>query len=99
MFDDESWELFRAEALAYAKERDETLIKSWLHEIKYTCKDPIGYYICLSSKTIELYSTRPGILIGRAGINIEILKDKLTKEYRGDWKVEIKEIRGGFVTI
>ena len=30
MFDDESWVLFRAEALAYAKERDETLIKSWL---------------------------------------------------------------------
>lgn len=98
MFDD-SWEQFRAEALAYAKDRNETLIKTWLNKIGYKDKNPIGYYICSSNKTIEIYSTRPGALIGRAGINVDELKKMLTDEFHGEWKVKFIEIRGGFVNV
>ena len=98
MFDND-WEDFRAEALAYAKNRNETLIKTWLSKIGYKDKNPIGYYINPCDKTIEIYSTRVGGLIGRAGINVDELKKMLSDEFRGEWKVKFVEIRGGFVTV
>lgn len=96
---DEGWEEFRAEVYAYAKDRNETLIKSWLSKIGYTDKNPIGYYIRLSSKTIEIYSTRVGALIGKAGVNVDLLEKMLRDEFRGDWKVKFVEVRGGFVNV
>lgn len=96
---DEGWEEFRAEVYAYTKDRNETFIKSWLSKIGYTDKNPIGYYINLSSKTVEIYSTRPGELIGKAGVNVDLLKKMLANEFRGEWKVKFVEIRGGFVTV
>lgn len=96
---DEGWEEFRAEIYAYAKDRNETLIKSWLSKIGYTDKNPIGYYICLSNKTIEIYSTRVGALIGKAGVNVDLLEKMLADEFRGEWKVKFVEIRGGFVNM
>lgn len=103
MFDDvwhdDAWQEFRAEVLAYAKERDETFIKTWLNKIGYKDKNPIGYYISLYDKTIEIYSTRVGALIGRAGVNVDLLKKMLADEFRGDWKVKFIEIRGGFITV
>ncbi len=98
MFDND-WEEFRAEVLAYAKERDETLIKTWLSKTGYKDKNPIGYYISLGSKTIEIYSTRVGALIGKAGVNVDLLKKMLADEFRGEWKVKFVEIRGGFVNV
>lgn len=96
---DEGWEEFRAEIHAYAKDRNENLIKSWLSKIGYADKNPIGYYICLSSKTIEIYSTRVGVLIGKAGVNVDLLEKMLADEFRGEWKVKFVEIRGGFVNV
>ncbi len=96
---DYDWEEFRAEALVYAKDRNETLIKTWLNKIGYKDKNPIGYDIRLSDKTITIYSTRPGVLIGKAGINVDELKKMLSDEFRGEWKVKFVEIRGGFVTV
>lgn len=99
---DKYWKEFeevRAEVLAYAKDRDEALIKTWLNKIGYKDKNPIGYFINLGDKTIELYSTRPGVLIGKAGVNIQELMKMLSDEFRGEWKVKFVEIRGGFVTV
>lgn len=98
MFDND-WEEFRAEALAYAKDRNDTLVKTWLSKIGYKDKNPIGYYISLSNNTIEIYSTRVGALIGKAGVNVDLLKKMLKDEFRGEWQVKFIEIRGGFVTV
>ena len=46
---------------------------------------------------MEIYSTRVGVLIGKAGVNVDLLKEMLTDEFRGEWKVKFIEIRGGFV--
>ena len=97
MFD--VWLECRAEVLAHAKERNETFIKTWLNKIGYKDKNPIGYYISLCDKTIEIYSTRVGALIGRAGVNVDLLEKMLADEFRGDWKVKFIEIRGGFITV
>lgn len=96
---DEDWENFRAEAHRYAKEREETLLKNWLDKIGYKDKEPIGYFRNVCNNTMEIYSRRVGVLIGRAGINVDELKKMLSEEFHGEWRVKFIEIRGGFVTI
>lgn len=96
---DADWEELRAEAHAFMKEKEETLIKNWLGKIGYKGKEPIGYYKDGYNKTMEIYSTRVGVLIGKAGVNVDVLKKMLTDEFRGEWKVKFVEIRGGFVNM
>lgn len=98
MFDDESWENFRAEALAYMRNKEENLLKKWLNDIG--CKKIIiGYYRDTRNYTMEIYSTRPGVLIGKAGINVDKLKKMLSEEFHGEWKVKFVEIRGGLINV
>lgn len=92
---DEDWIHFRGEALEFNRNREETLLKAWLNEIGY--KEPIGYYRNHSKRTMEIYSTRIGSLIGRAGSNVTKLKNMMEKEFHGKWEVEFFEIRGGFI--
>ena len=96
---DETWENMRAEAHRYMEEKEKTFLKNWLNKIGYKDKEPIGYYRNVCNHTMEIYSRRPGALIGRVGINIDELKKMLSDEFHGEWEVKIIEIRGGFVTI
>ena len=94
---DNDWEEFRAEVYEWMKNKEETLLKKWLDNIGY--KEPIGYYRDAWNKTMEIYSTRIGVLIVKAGANIDELKKMLSDEFHGEWKVKFVEIRGGFVQI
>ena len=96
---DAAWEEWRAEALAFMKEKEETLIKKWLDKIGYKGKEPVGYYRNSWKREMEIYSTRVGQLIGKAGVNVDLLKKMLKDEFRGEWKVKFVEIRGGFVNM
>ena len=96
MFEND-WENFRAEAHAYMKDKEETIIKKWLTDIKYT--EPVGYYRNISEKVMEIYATRPGLLIGKAGVDVEKFRKMLNVEFGGEWKVKFVEIRGGFLQI
>ena len=96
----ESWEQFRSECIKFARERDETVIKKWLDSIGFT--EPVGYYMASWKNKIEIYTTRPGMLIGKAGIHIQEFKRMLAEEYgeyHGEWNVEFVEIKGGFVNV
>lgn len=98
MYDEElDWIRFREESYKFNKNREETLLKEWLDNIG--CKEPIGYYRDVVDKTMEIYSTRIGFLIGKAGTNVDKLKEMLTDEFKGEWKVKFVEIRGGFIGI
>lgn len=92
---DESWEVTRSEVHAFMKDKEETVIKKWLNEIGYT--EPVGYYRNIFNREMEIYTTRPGVLIGKAGVNVEKFKKMLSDEFYGEWKVKFVEIRGGFV--
>lgn len=94
---DKDWEELREEVLKYNKEKQETLLKNWLNKIGFT--EPIGYYFNYSERELELYTIRPGILIGKRGVNVLELKDMMSKEFVGEWKVKFIEIRGGFITV
>ena len=94
---DESFERMRNETFIYMKNKEESAVKKWLDEIGYT--EPVAYYLSTWKKEMEIYATRVGILIGRAGANVEILKKILTEEFGGEYIIKFIEIRGGFVNI
>ena len=50
-------------------------------------------------KEMEIYSTRIGVLVGKAGVNVDKLEKMLSEEFKGKWKVKFVEIRGGFVNV
>lgn len=99
MYDENDWLNFRAEARAFMKEKEETLVKKWLDEIGYKYKEPVGYHRNSWKKEMEIYSTRVGHLIGKAGVNVDKLEKMLSEEFKGNWKVKFFEIRGGFVNM
>ena len=94
---DEEWENFRAEANAFMKNKEESVIKKWLNEIGYT--EPVGYYRNVCTREMEIYAKRVGCLIGKAGINVKQFEKMLNEEVGGDWKVKFIEVRGGFVNV
>ena len=96
-YDEMAWQKFREEAFAFTKKRDEVIIKMWLNEIGYT--EPVGYYRNSWKREMEIYATKPGCLIGKAGMNINKFKQMLTEEFGREWEVKLVEIRGGFVGI
>lgn len=97
MYNEDDWMNFRADAIEYVTQREVTLLKDWMTDIGY--KYPIGYYRNISKRTMEIYSTRIGLLIGKAGVNVTKLEEMLKKEFHGKWKVKFIEIRGGFIGI
>ena len=92
---DQEWEEMRAEAHNYMKEKEERVIKAWLEKIGF--KEPVGYYRDALNKVMEIYTTRPGVLIGKQGKDVNEFKEMLSAEFYGEWKVKFIEIRGGFV--
>ena len=83
--------------MGYTKNRIETVLKNWLDKLGRT--DPIGYYLNYSDHTLEIYTTIPGKLIGRAGVNVDDLKQMMVDEYHSNWNVRFIEIRGGFLNV
>lgn len=100
MFDEETeWMRLRDEAYLFNKQREEGVLKQWLKDIGYRHQEPIGYYRNIMKKIVTIYCCRPGALIGKAGVNVNKLQTLLSNEFRGEWKVEFVEIRGGFIQI
>lgn len=97
--DEYEWLKFRGEALEYAKNKQEALLKKWLDNIGYIqrYKEPIGYYLNHLQQTMEIYASRPGVLVGVEGVHVAELKKMLSEEYHGKWNVKFIEVRGGFI--
>ena len=47
----------------------------------------------IGALTIFIYTARPGILIGRSGKQLEIMREALTKKLKKKFKLEIVEIK------
>ena len=92
---DEDWENFREECLRFMRNKEETAIKKWLSEMKYS--EPVGCERDMSKKELKIYTTHPGWLIGKAGKGVDRLKEIWSEEFSGDWKIRFIEIRGHIV--
>ena len=86
---------FRNDCLKFAKVAEKTIIEEWLEKIGYN--EPVGYSCSLSDRVMTIYTTRPGVLIGKAGNSVREFEAMLTDRFCGIWTVKFVEVRGGFV--
>lgn len=95
--ENDEFQKFRQDCMTFARIAERTIIKEWLEKINYT--EPVGYACNLSAREMTIYTTRPGVLIGKAGSSVRELEAMLTDKFCGIWKVKFVEIRGGFANI
>ena len=78
-------------------ERNERVLRHFFWRINY--KGIVGYENKLGEKVFIVYTDRPGILIGKGGQNVDILKEILKEEFDYDYTIEFKEIKGKMLVI
>lgn len=89
------FEEFIGKALEEMLERNERVMKNFFQRIGH--KGIVGYENDLGKKVFTVGTDKPGILIGKGGQNVWILKELLAKEIRSYFIVRVKELRGKFV--
>lgn len=52
-----------------------------------------------AKKIFRIWTDEQGILIGKAGKNVEILKEILREEFGYDYTIEFEEIKGKMLVI
>lgn len=91
------FEELREEVLEEMDERNERVLKHFFFRIGN--KGIVGYENKLGKKKFIVWTDKPGILIGKGGKNVDILKEELKKEFDRDYDVEFKEIKGKMIVI
>lgn len=97
MFDSDNFEKFCGKALEEMDDRNERVVRHFFWRINY--KGIVGYENDLGKKEFTLWSDRPGILIGKGGQNVEILKEILKEEFEYDYEIKFKEIKGKMIIV
>lgn len=94
--EDRAWQEMREEAHRFAAEQNETALKRWFDAIGF--KGTVGYYNNLRDRIFTIYTTHPGVLIGKGGSGVETFEKILNEMWwpKCEYKVEFVEIRGGF---
>ena len=91
------FEEFIENALEEMSERNEKVMKNFFHRIGY--KGIVGYENDLGKKVFTIWTDKSGILIGKGGQNVWILKDILKEEFDYDYEIKFKEIKGKMLVI
>ena len=91
------FEELRGEVLEEMGERNERVLKRFF--FRTGNKGIVGYENKLGKKKFIVWTDKPGILIGKGGKNVDILKEELKKEFDRDYDVEFKEIKGKMTII
>lgn len=92
-----NFEEVRGRALEEMEEREERVIKRFFFRIGY--KGVVGYDHRMGERIFTIWTNKPGILIGKGGENVSILKSILKEEFNIDYDVEFKEIKGKMLVI
>lgn len=96
MFDDD-FERMREEALEYHDNKNKVIIENWCKECGMN--EPVGYYNDLSKNELTIYTTRCGIMIGKAGKHIDNVRTVLNEEFHRNYDIKFVEIKGRIVNI
>ena len=91
------FEEFIGKALEEMSERNEKVMKNFFYRIGY--KGIVGYENDLGRNVFTIWTDNPGILIGKGGQNVWILKDILKEEFGYDYEIKFKEIKGKMLVI
>lgn len=89
------WMEFRRESLECIKNLHENALKKYLNEIGF--KDIFAYEYSYSENKFTIYTSKPGVWIGKGGAGVKLLKDILSKEVKDNCDVNFEEIRGHFI--
>ena len=81
------------------KVNTQNIVRRFLKEIGIDYKFTVAYYNDIGKNEFTLYTNKPGILIGKYGKNLDILKTILFEEYGKIYSIKIKEINGDFLTV
>ena len=84
-------------ALEDMSERNERVMKNFFYRIGH--KGIVGYKNDLEMKVFTVWTDKPGILIGKGGQNVGILKEILKEEFDYDYEIEFKVIEGKMLVI
>lgn len=84
-------------ALEEMSETNERVMKNFFYRIGY--KGIVGYENDLGRNVFTIWTDKPGILIGKGGQNVWILKDILKEEFDYDYEIKFKEIKGKMLVI
>lgn len=90
-------EEFIGKSLEKVSERNERVMKNFFHRIGH--KGIVGYENDLGKKVFTVWADKPGVLIGKGGQNVWILKDVLKEEFGCDYEIKFKEIKGKMLVI
>ena len=85
------------DALEEMSERNERVMKNFFYRIGH--KGIVGYENDLGKKVFTIWTDKPGILIGKDGQNVEILKEILKEEFDYDYEIKFKEIKAKMLVI
>ena len=88
------FEEYIGESLEYWHKEISSILKEWCEEAGV--KTPIGYYKNPLKHCWEIYTDRPGLLVGKAGSLVGKYKDILNKRCYCNYEVKFYEIKGGF---
>ncbi len=91
------FEELRGKVLEEMEERNERVLKHFFFRIGY--KGIVGYENSLGENIFTVWTDRPGILIGKGGQNVEVLKEVLKEEFDRNYDVKFKEIKGKMLVI
>lgn len=91
------FEELREKVLEEMAEKNERVLKHFFFRIGY--KGIVGYENNLGKNIFTVWTDRPGILIGKGGQNVEVLKAVLKEEFDRDYDVEFKEIKGKMLVV
>ena len=91
------FEEFIGKSLEEMSERNERVMKNFFYRIGH--KGIVGYENDLGKKVFTIWTDKPGILIGKGGQNVEILKEILKEEFDYDYEIKFKEIKGKMLVI
>lgn len=93
MYDEDEFQEMRAYATEFMHKRYTTIINKWCKEAGV--ETPVGYY-ANHQGVLEIYTDRPGYLIGKGGELYNKFAAILSDEFHQDYSIKFVEVRGGF---
>lgn len=91
------FEEFRGDSIAHWNKEISKVIAEWCKEAGVS--SPVGYYRNYLNGYFEIYTDRPGYLVGKAGKLVEKYEQALNELFCSNLKIKFFEIRGGFANI
>lgn len=93
MYDEDAFMEMRADAIEFMRKRYTTILNKWCKEAGV--KTPVGYYDNHQG-VLEIYTDKPGYLIGKGGELYDKFTAILSEEFHWNYQIKFVEVRGGF---